>query len=128
MFERAESTLPVVAFDFCFIKTSRIVAGVTADEGAACLVLLDVDTVFLKAVPAAERLSRIVWLRMVNASWSNSSDVVFHCVWMGNPRFLPVAPGRKSFFLSCWNELHDMTVKQTLLNELSGRSRNKSKY
>ena len=38
-FERAESTLPVIAFGFSFIKTS-----VTADEGAICMVLLDVDT------------------------------------------------------------------------------------
>ena len=52
-FERAESTLPVIAFDFCFIKTSGIVPGVAADEGATCLVLLDVDTGYMKAVPAA---------------------------------------------------------------------------
>ena len=51
--ERAESTLAVIAFDFCFIKTSGIVPGVTADEGAPCLVLLDVDTGYMKAVPAA---------------------------------------------------------------------------
>ena len=44
-FERAESTLPVIAFDFCFIKTSgKSSPDVTADEGAPCLVLLDVDT------------------------------------------------------------------------------------
>ena len=52
-FERAESTLPVVAFDFCFIKTSGIVPDVTADEGATCLVLLDVNTGYMKAEPAA---------------------------------------------------------------------------
>ena len=52
-FERAEPTLPVVAFDFCFIKTCGIVPGVTADEGATCLVLLDVDTGYMKAAPAA---------------------------------------------------------------------------
>ena len=52
-FERAEPTLPVIAFDFCFIKTSGIVPGVTADEGATCLVLLDVDTGYMKAAPAA---------------------------------------------------------------------------
>ena len=52
-FERAESTLPVIAFDFCFIKTSGIVPSVTADEGATCLVLLDVDTGYMKAVPTA---------------------------------------------------------------------------
>ena len=52
-FERAESTLPVVAFDFCFIKTSGIVPGVTADEGATCFVLLDVDSGYMKAVRAA---------------------------------------------------------------------------
>ena len=51
-FERAKSTLPVVAFDFCFIKTSGIVPGVTAIEGATCLVLLDVDTGYMKVVPA----------------------------------------------------------------------------
>ena len=52
-FEHAEHTLPVIAFDFCFIKTSGIVRGTTADDGATCLVLLDVDTGFMKAVPAA---------------------------------------------------------------------------
>ena len=52
-FERTESTLPGIAFDICFIKTSGIVPGVTADEGATCLVLLDVDTGYMKAVPAA---------------------------------------------------------------------------
>ena len=51
-FERAESTLSVIAFDFCFIKTSGIVPGATADEGATSLVLLDVDG-YMKAVPAA---------------------------------------------------------------------------
>ena len=54
-FEGAESTLPVVALDFCFIKTSGIVPGVTADEGATCLVLLDVDTGYMKAVLAARK-------------------------------------------------------------------------
>ena len=41
---------------------------------------------------------------------------------MGNPRLWPVVMGCGSFFLSqwCWNEHRDMTVKQTLLNELSG--------
>ena len=53
--ERAESTLHVIAVDFCFIKTSGIAPGVTADEGATCLVLLDVDTGYMKAVPAAGR-------------------------------------------------------------------------
>ena len=52
-FERAEPTLPVIAFDVCFIKTSGIVPGVTANDGATCLVLLDVDTGYMKAVPAA---------------------------------------------------------------------------
>ena len=42
--ERNPHTLPVTTFDFCFIKTSGIVPGVTADEGATCLVFLDVDT------------------------------------------------------------------------------------
>ena len=54
-FEGAESTLPVVALDFCFIKTSGIVLGVTADEGATCLVLLDVDTGYMKVVLAARK-------------------------------------------------------------------------
>ena len=48
-FERAESTLFVVAFDFCFIKTS----GIVRRRRAACLVLLDVDMGYMKAVPAA---------------------------------------------------------------------------
>ena len=51
-FERAEATLPVIAFEFGFIKTSGVVSSVTADEGATCLVLLDVDTGYIKAVPA----------------------------------------------------------------------------
>ena len=45
--ERAEHTLPVIAFDFCFFKTSGIVPGMTADEGVTCLVLLDVDTGYM---------------------------------------------------------------------------------
>ena len=48
-FERAESTLFVIAFGSCFI----IVPGVTADEGATCLVLLDVGTGYMKVVPTA---------------------------------------------------------------------------
>ena len=52
-FERPVSTHSVIAFYVCFIKTSGIVPGVTADEGATCLVLLDVDTGYMKAVPAA---------------------------------------------------------------------------
>ena len=55
-FERAESTLLVIAFDFCFIKTSEIVPGVTAYEGATSLVLWDVDTGYMKAVPAAGKI------------------------------------------------------------------------
>ena len=53
--ERAESTLPVIALDVCFIKTSGIVSGVVADEGATCLALVDADTGHLKAVPAAAK-------------------------------------------------------------------------
>ena len=53
MFERAEPTLPVLACDFCFIRSSGIVPGVTADEGATCLVLLEVVTGYMTAVPAA---------------------------------------------------------------------------
>ena len=52
-FERAESTIPDIPFHFCFIKTSGIVPGVTAADGATCLVLLDVDTGYMKAVPPA---------------------------------------------------------------------------
>ena len=52
-FERAESTVTVIALDFCFIKTSGIVPCVAADEGATCMVLPDVDARFMKAVPAA---------------------------------------------------------------------------
>ena len=54
-FESAESTLPVIAFNVCFTKTPGIVPGVTTDEGATCLVLLDVDTGYMKAVLAAGR-------------------------------------------------------------------------
>ena len=50
--ERAESSLPVIAFDFCFIKTSRSVSEMVAAEGATCLALVDVDTGYMKAVPA----------------------------------------------------------------------------
>ena len=87
-FERVESTLPVIAFNFCFIKTSGIVPGVTADEGATCLVLLDVDTGYMTAVPAAGKTVTDC-LMAVDASLSNSSDVVFDCVVMGNPRLWP---------------------------------------
>ena len=59
--------------------------GVTADERATCLVLLDVDTGYTKAVPAAG-------MKAVDASLCNSSDVVFDCVVMGNPRLWPMAP------------------------------------
>ena len=52
-FERAESTIPVIAFDLCFIKTHGIVPGVTTDDGATCLVLLDMDTGYMKDVLAA---------------------------------------------------------------------------
>ena len=47
--ESPESTLLVTAFDFSFIKTSGSVPGVVADEGATCLALVDVDTVYLKS-------------------------------------------------------------------------------
>ena len=50
--ERAESTLLPIAFDFCCIKTSESAPGVVADERAMCLVLVDADTGYLKAVPA----------------------------------------------------------------------------
>ena len=36
-------TLP----QFCFKKTSGVIPGVIADEGATCLVFLDVDTKFM---------------------------------------------------------------------------------
>ena len=52
---RAESTLQVIAFDFCFIKASGSVSGLAADEGATCLVLVDVGTGYLDAVPAAAK-------------------------------------------------------------------------
>ena len=47
------STLPVIPLNLCFTRTSGIILGVTADIGATCLVLLDVDTGYTKAVPAA---------------------------------------------------------------------------
>ena len=114
-FERAESTLPVIAFDFCFIKTPGIVPGVTADEGATC--------------GHWEHESCTCCWKGCHASLSNSSDVVFDCVVMANPRLWPMVQGSRSFFLSqwCWNEHRDMTVKQNLLNVLSGRSRNRSR-
>ena len=114
-FERAECTLLVIAFDFIFIKTSGIVPGVTAHEGATCLVLLDVDTRYMKAVPTAgktfadylfeggRRFDEQFFRRRVRlrcdgepttlASMSNSSDVVFACVVMENPRLWLMAPG-----------------------------------
>ena len=46
------SILPVIAFDFCFRKTSRTVCGMVTDDGVSCLVLEDVDTVYLLVVPA----------------------------------------------------------------------------
>ena len=92
-FERAEPTLPVIAFDFCFIKTSGIIPGVTADEGATCLVLLDVDTGYMKAAPAAGKTVTDYLMRAVDASLSNSSDAVFGCVVMENPRLWPMVLG-----------------------------------
>ena len=41
--ERAESTLPVIAFDFCFSRPLGARLGVVADKGGTCLVLFDVD-------------------------------------------------------------------------------------
>ena len=88
-FERAESTLPVIAFDFCFIKTSRTVPGKTADEGATCLVLLDVDIGYMKPVLAAGKT--VTDNLIEGGTLSNSSDAVFDCVVMGNPRLWPMA-------------------------------------
>ena len=42
--ERAESTLPVIAFDSCFIENSVSELRTVANAGATCLVLVDVDT------------------------------------------------------------------------------------
>ena len=50
--ERAESTLPLAAFDSCFSKTSGSASGVMADETAKSLALVDVDTGYLKAFHA----------------------------------------------------------------------------
>ena len=89
-FDRAEFTLLVIAFDFCFSKTSGIVPGVTADEGATCLVFLDVDTGYMKAAPAAVKT---VTDYLIEGGLSNSSDVVFDCVVMENLRLWPMALG-----------------------------------
>ena len=40
---------------FLFIKTAGNVSGVVADEGATCLVLVDVDTGYLKAAPTSAK-------------------------------------------------------------------------
>ena len=53
--ERAESTLPVIAFDFCFIKCFWERVWLVADEGATCLVLVDVCTGYLNVHPAAAK-------------------------------------------------------------------------
>ena len=50
--EWSVSILPVIAFDFCFRKTSRTVCGMVTDDGVSCLVLEDVDTGYLLVVPA----------------------------------------------------------------------------
>ena len=52
--ERAES-LPEITFDVCFIEISGSVSGVVVDEGATCLVLVDVDAAFVKRVPASAK-------------------------------------------------------------------------
>ena len=134
-FERAESTFPVIAFDFCFIKASGIIPGVTADEGATCLVLLDVDTgVHEGCTSRWKDRHRLPELRAANASSSNSSDVEFVYVVMGNPRALnePIRARLEgdtpdSVVLEVLDFEHqDMTVKQILQNEPFGRSKNKS--
>ena len=60
----------VIAVDFCFIKTSGIVPGVTADEEATCLVLLDVDMKYMKAVPAAGKTVTDYLVEGVKSLWN----------------------------------------------------------
>ena len=56
--ERAESTLPIIAFGFGFINSSGSEPGTVADAGALCLVLVDVHTGYMRAVPAAAKKAR----------------------------------------------------------------------
>ena len=49
------TTLSIIAFDVCFIKTSGSVSGVVADEGATCLALVDVDTGYLRPIFASAK-------------------------------------------------------------------------
>ena len=42
--ERAETTLPVIAFDLCFMSTASVEPGTSGDAGATCLVIVDVCT------------------------------------------------------------------------------------
>ena len=58
----------------------------TADAGATCLVLLDVDTGYMKAVPAAGKASQTTWSKVGSVSLSISFDVEFVYVVTGTPR------------------------------------------
>ena len=101
-FERVESSIPVIAYDFCFLKTSGIVPGVTADEGETCLVLLDVDTGYMKAVPAAVNTvtEQIPSSKEGNASLSSSFDADVVYVAMENPRLWLTVQGWRNSSLS----------------------------
>ena len=91
---------------------------VTADEGATCFVLLDVDTGHMKAVPAAGK-------------------TVTDYLGEGGERFIEQFFRRRvrlrcdgePMTLACGASLKgilDMTVKQILQNEPFGRSKNMS--
>ena len=74
-FGRAESALPVIACNFYFVKTSGMVTCVTADEGATCMVVLDVDTGHMKAVlVAGKSVTALPGRKVGNAALSSSFD------------------------------------------------------
>ena len=126
--KRAESALPVVAFDFCFIKTSGSVSGVVADEGATCLALVDVDTGYLKVVPAAANTVTdylVEGRRFIEQVFRRR--VRLRCD--GEPATVALAGTLKDFLfdLVVWKERRGMTVQRIPRNVLSGRLRNKSR-
>ena len=103
---------------------------VYADEGATCLVLLDVDTRYMKAVLAAGKIVTDYLIecgrRFVEQFFRRR--VRLRCD--GEPTTLAYCVGVKELLPE--SVVQERTPRQdrqaNLLNELSGRSRNKSRY
>ena len=92
-----------------------------AEEGATCFVLVDVDTGYLNAVPAA---AKTVTDYLVEGGRSFVEQVFRRRVrWRcdGEPATVALAGNLELF----WKERQGMTVQQILRNVLTGRLRNK---